>query len=92
MSQITTTDDMVNYEIWVGDKIAKVYPDLPDYCWEVAQRLRRHYNAAGVIRCIRLDRVTRHNVPFCGGVRQQVKERRTLMFSCGRNIYKDINS
>lgn len=95
MSQTTTTDETVNYEIWVAEgrdiKRVKVYPDLPDYCWAAAQRLRGLYEAAGVIRCVRLDRVTRHNVPFLGGVRQQVKERRTLMFSCGR-IYKDINS
>ena len=86
---------MVNYEIWVAEKrdikMVKVYPDLPDHCWAVARRLRGRYEAAGVIRSIRLDRVTRHKVPFEDGSRWQVKERRTLMFSCGR-IYKDINS
>ena len=96
MSQTTTTDETVNYEIWVAErrdiKRVKVYPDLPDYCWAVARRLRGRYEAAGVIRSIRLERVTRHNAPCPeGGVRRQVKERRTLMFSCGL-IYKDINS
>lgn len=95
MSQTTTTDETVNYEIWVAErrdiKRVKVYPDLPDYCRVVARRLRGRYEAAGVIRSIRLERVTRHKVPFEDGSRWQVKERRTLMFSCGL-IYKDINS
>lgn len=41
MSRTTMTDDIANYEIWVADNLAKTYPDLPDHCWAVAQRLRR---------------------------------------------------
>lgn len=87
MSQIAT-NERVNYEIWVADKCIKAYPDLPSYCWGVAQRLRRRYEAAGVIRSIRLCRVVRHLVPVDDFVRLRVKERRTLMFSVGQ-IYKD---
>lgn len=77
------TNETVNYEIWIDSKVVKTYPDLPDYCWEVTQRLRRRYEAAGVVRTIRLCRVTREKVPFNDGFRDSVIERRTLIFSHG---------
>lgn len=77
------TNETVNYEIWIDSEVVKTYPDLPNYCWEVAQRLRRRYEAAGVVRTIRLCRVTHEKVPFNGGFRDKVKERRVLIFSHG---------